>query len=75
LQVAARHPVRVDRAGAAAWLADQLERSADEALPVIWHSITQLYWPAAEIAKVEAIMADYGGRHPLAGWAWSSARS
>jgi hypothetical protein len=66
LQVAARHPVRVDRSGAAAWPAAQLERRADAVLPVVWHSITQLYWSAAEIADVEGIMADYGGRHPLA---------
>jgi hypothetical protein len=66
LRVAERYPVRVDRAGAASWLADQLERSAADALPVVWHSITQLYWSAAEVAEVEAIMADYGARHPLA---------
>ena len=67
LQVAAQHPVRVDRAGAAAWLADQLERSAaDEALPVVWHSITQLYWPTAEIDAVDAIVSAHGTRHPLA---------
>jgi hypothetical protein len=58
--------IRVDRAGAASWLADQLERSAADALPMVWHSITQLYWSAAEVAEVEAIMADYGARHPLA---------
>jgi hypothetical protein len=66
LQVAGRHPVRVDQAGAAAWLADQLGRPADEALPVVWHSITQLYWPAAEIADVDSVLANYGVRHPLA---------
>jgi hypothetical protein len=66
LQVAGQHPISVDRASAAPWLADQLGRSADEALPVVWHSITQLYWPAAEIADMNSIMADYGARQPLA---------
>jgi len=66
LQVASRHPVSVDQAGAAAWLADQHTESADGALPVVWHSISQLYWSNAEIADVEAILANYGARHPLA---------
>jgi len=48
------------------WLTGQLGRSADEALPVVWHSVTQLYWSAAEIAEVDAILANYGERHPLA---------
>ena len=66
LEVARRYPVSVDQAGAAAWLTGQLGRSADEALPVVWHSVTQLYWSAAEIAEVDAILANYGERHPLA---------
>jgi hypothetical protein len=66
LQVAARHPVSVDRAGAATWLAAQLAEPADEPLPVVWHSITQLYWSDAETADVDAILAGYGARHPLA---------
>ena len=66
LQVAGRHPVSVDRAGAAAWLARQLAEHVSETLPVVWHSISQLYWSDAEIADVDAIMANYGARHPLA---------
>ena len=66
LQVAGQHPLSVDQAGAAGWLAEQLACSADEILPVVWHSITQLYWRAAETADVDAILADYGARHPLA---------
>lgn len=66
LQVAEKYPVRIDGAGAASWLAEQLERSAAEALPVVWHSITQLYWSTAEVAEVEAHLAAYGARHPLA---------
>ena len=66
LQVAGRHPLSVDRARAAGWLAEQLACSADETLPVVWHSITQLYWPESETAEVDAILADYGERLPLA---------
>jgi hypothetical protein len=66
LQVLGRQPVVVDRAGASAWLPEQLDRSAAGTLPVVWHSITQLYWSAAEIAEVDAILADYGARNPLA---------
>ena len=33
---------------------------------MIWHSITQLYWPAEEQAAVESVLAHYGARHPLA---------
>jgi hypothetical protein len=66
LQVAARHPVSVERAGAAAWLVARLAEPAGETLPVVWHSISQLYWSDAEIADVNAILATYGARHPLA---------
>jgi len=66
LQVADRHPVTVDRGDAATWLPGQLGGPADEILPVVWHSITQLYWSAAEIAEVDAMLADYGARQPLA---------
>jgi hypothetical protein len=66
LNVVVRHPVVVDRAAAVAWLPEQLDRLTDSALPVVWHSITQLYWPTAEIAEVDAILANYGARRPLA---------
>ena len=65
LEVADRHPVVVDRAGAAGWLRDQLQ-TTDDALPVVWHSVTQLYWTAAEIAEVDAILASQGAQQPLA---------
>jgi hypothetical protein len=66
LELASRHPVVVDQASAAAWLAEQLPRSGDDALTVVWHSVSQLYWPAAEIAEVDSVLADHGERHPLA---------
>lgn len=39
---------------------------AGESLTVVWHSVTQLYWPAAELAAVEEILSSVGREHPLA---------
>ena len=65
LRLAAAHPPVVDRASAAAWLTAQLTgRPADPStLTVIWHSVTQLYWPASEIADVRAALSGYGRDH------------
>ena len=65
LRLAAAHPPVVDRASAAAWLTVQLTgRPADPGtLTVIWHSVTQLYWPAAEIAAVRVALSRYGRDH------------
>ena len=67
LEVAERHPVRVDRAGAAGWLPARLadDPGDPEVLTVVWHSITQLYWPPAEVAAVEQTLAAHGARHRL----------
>lgn len=35
-------------------------------LTVVWHSVTQLYWPASELAAVEATLAEHGRRYQLA---------
>jgi hypothetical protein len=59
-------PVAVDRADAADWLVNELPGSPDGVLPVIWQSITQLYWPDEEVAAVESALAGYGARHLLA---------
>ncbi len=66
LAIAAEHPVTVDRAPAAAWLADQLAEPADDALTVVWQSITEQYWPASESAAVRQVVAEARGRMPLA---------
>ena len=66
LSLAVDYPVTVDRADAADWLVTRLPETPDGVLPVIWQSITQLYWPAEEVAAVESALADYGARHPLA---------
>lgn len=65
LAVAQEHPVTVDRAGAAAWLTEQLDRTEPGVLPVVWHSISQLYWSPAEVAAVEQVLAAYGAGHDL----------
>lgn len=67
LRLAAAHPPIVDRASAADWLAVQLADAPDpDVLTVVWHSITQLYWPASEIAAVNAHLDAYGRRHRVA---------
>lgn len=66
LQIAGEHPPVVDRAPASTWLAEQLAGAGPAAtLTVVWHSVTQLYWPAAELAAVEDILVDHGRRWPL----------
>ena len=68
LQVAAAHPVTVDAAAASAWLPVQLAEAPDDraVLTVVWHSITQLYWPPAELVAVEDALAAHGAHHRLA---------
>lgn len=57
LKIAAEHPPRVDQAAASSWLADRLVATAgDDVLPVVWHSVTQLYWPAGEVTAVGATL-------------------
>ena len=74
LQIARSGSSRVDRAGASAWLPAELapgpmrcgagEEAA--ALTVVWQSITQLYWPPAEVAAVDALIAEHGSRAQVA---------
>lgn len=66
LRVAGEHPVRVDRAAASSWLGPALNAVEGRVLPVVWHSITRLYWPADEVAAVEAALAAYGRDRPVA---------
>jgi len=70
LQIARSGSSRVDRAGASAWLPAELDQrppwsdAEGEAatLTVVWQSITQLYWPPAEVAAVEALLTEHGSR-------------
>ena len=64
LAIAATHPVRVDKASASTWLPRALAADRDE-LPVVWHSITQMYWPDDELTAVESVLSDYGSRSRL----------
>lgn len=57
LEIARRHPVTVDRAPAAVWLREQLAADPGDVLTVVWQSITRQYWPAAESAEVDEIVA------------------
>lgn len=67
LQVAAGHPVVVEPASAGEWLERVLAvPAADGVLTVVWHSISRMYWPAAEAARVDAAVQDAGRRMPLA---------
>jgi hypothetical protein len=67
LRIAAEHPVPVDQAAAAHWLASQLAGPADDGvLTVVWHSVTRQYWPAAEIEAVAQVLDAARGRMPLA---------
>ena len=68
LRLAAAHPPAVDRASAADWLIVQLADLPPDpsTLTVVWHSVTQLYWPAAEVAAVRATLTAYGRDRRLA---------
>lgn len=61
-RVAREHPPVVDSASAEEWLPHALDSAPN---PVVWHSITQLYWPAAVSAAVDRIIAEYGRHHPV----------
>lgn len=66
LQLAARHPVTVDRAGGAEWVADQLEVPVDDGvLTVVWQSVTRQYWPSEEVAALDRILEEGRARLPL----------
>jgi len=67
LDVVAAHPVTVDQAPAAEWLADQLASvPGPGVLTVVWHSITRQYWPTSEVTAVDSILAEAGRRMPIA---------
>ncbi len=66
LDIGRAHPVAVDLAGASAWLASQLAQPRGDVLTVVWQSITEQYWPAAESAAVRDVVASARARMPLA---------
>lgn len=67
LELAVDHPPVVDAAPASSWLAEQLSnRAPDDVLTVVWHSITQMYWPESERDVVEEVLVEQGERQRLA---------
>ncbi|HOF37619.1 MAG TPA: DUF2332 domain-containing protein [Dermatophilaceae bacterium] len=67
LAVAAAYPVVVERAGAGEFLQRVLaDPPADGVLTVVWQSITRMYWPATESARVAALIEGARSRMPLA---------
>ena len=68
LTIAAAHPVEVDRVGAGEWIERMLDQEppAADVLTVVWHSISRLYWPARETARVEAAVASARSRIAVA---------
>lgn len=58
LEIAARHPVTVDRAGAGEWLEHQLGHDVDDdVVTVVWQSITEQYWSPEETQRVRRALA------------------
>jgi hypothetical protein len=64
LAVAAMHPVHIDKGTASSWLLNALEADRD-GLPVVWHSVTQMYWPTEEITAVRSMLTNYGAQQRL----------
>ena len=66
LELARRHPVTVDQAGGAVWVREQLaEPVGGDVLTVVWQSVTRQYWPADEVAALEAVIEEARSRIPL----------
>ena len=65
IEIAASHPARVDKASASEWLPHALAVAELDTLTVVWHSITQMYWSADELAAVETILASGGAQQRL----------
>ncbi|TWP33812.1 DUF2332 domain-containing protein [Leekyejoonella antrihumi] len=65
LEVVREHPVSIERLAASEWLDRQLaDDPGAEVLTVVWQSITQQYWAAAESARVQEIVG--AGRAQIA---------
>ncbi len=65
--LARRHPVQVDEAPAGEWLEDQLAVTVpDDTVTVVWQSITRMYWPEEESARVDAAVAEAAQRQCVA---------
>ncbi|MDP2710297.1 MAG: DUF2332 domain-containing protein [Solirubrobacteraceae bacterium] len=63
--IAARHPVAIERRGAAAWLLRRLGAPRADVVTVIWQSVVDQYLEDAERAAIRSAFASAGGG-PLA---------
>jgi hypothetical protein len=70
--VAAMHPVYIDKATASSWLPNVLGPDPDDGLPIVWYSITQMYWPTEEITAVKNILTNHGAQQRLGKRAWNT---
>ena len=69
LAIARTDPPRVEAASAGEWLEQALAEDAadagdDPVLTVVWQSITRMYWPAEELARVQAALDAAARRLP-----------
>ena len=62
LEVAAAHPVRVERAPAAAWAAERLAEAIEGVATVVFHSVFIFYLPEREREELVAAIAAAGER-------------
>jgi len=65
-QIASEHPVRVERSGAADWLARHLSPAPDGVLTVVWQSVMRQYLDGAEWDAIEAAIRLAGTAMALA---------
>ena len=66
LDIAARWPVRVDRAEATPWLRERLaERVDDDVLTVVWHSVVWMYLDPVARREAEGVIAAAAERVPV----------
>ncbi len=67
LTLARQTPPVVDTAPAGEWLERQLGPAGDQrVLTVVWQSITRLYWPDDEVARVFEVVEQSATRAPIA---------
>lgn len=75
LALAAAHPVPVDRADAAPWLAARLAGPDDGVLTVVWHSVFLQYLDDAARAALQAVVDEAAARRPVARLALEAPRA
>jgi hypothetical protein len=66
IRIARDRPATLDRADAGAWLDAVLERPAEGALTVVYHTVAWQYFPPASQARAESAMTRAARKGPLA---------